>query len=212
MIVGGLAAALLISGLSVAYTQERQRSRSKTTVRSEERTSSTEVRRVSTVIGGKFVLQSDESFGKIEDIVINDAGCIDYVIIVHEDHFYPVPWGIVDVDFGPDVVVSLDMTRDRFLEGPYLSGWAEFSKSEWREKVTKHFGSERRERRGEGREERTDSPKNKREPRDGKADQPRERDNRSGEPKSKPAPKQPDQKKSDDKKSDDKKPDEKEKP
>ena len=159
IVIGGLVCALTLGGLSLAHAQQKKETPSKTEVRT--RSSSTEVRRISTIVGGKFLVQGGTAFGKIEDIVINDTGCIEYVIIVHENHYYPIPWTIVDVDFGARVV-AVDITRDRLLEGPSLAGWAEFSKTEWREKVVKHFGADstRRER-TDGKEERKESPKGK---------------------------------------------------
>jgi hypothetical protein len=175
------------------------------------------VHRVSAVVGGEFVVQGGESFGKIEDIVISDTGCIEYVVVVHEDHYIPIPWTIVDVDFGDRVVVAVDITGDRLLEAPWFGGWAEFSKTEWREKTSKHFSSETRRDRGrdrgrdevrEGREDRRDPPRAKREAGEGSESRPRARDDqgKSDTAKPKPNPKKSDEKKSDEGKPDPKKP------
>src|SRR5262249_25468140 len=143
-----------------------------------------------------------------------------YVIVVHEDHFIPVPWTLVAVDF-TDKVVTVDITRERLLEAPSFSGWAEVSKTEWREKVNKHFDGVRRDRRTDVRsdrergerkdergraDERRETPKTKN---DGKSEA-REKDGRDNKAEEKKATsKKPDEKKSDEKKSDEKKPEEK---
>src|SRR5436305_8834194 len=41
----------------------------------------TEVRRVSTVIGASVTLKDADRFGKVEDFIVNDNGCIDYLVV-----------------------------------------------------------------------------------------------------------------------------------
>lgn len=209
----GVLCGLTAAGLSAAFSQERQRTT--TTVRTEQRSRGTEVRRVSTVVGGHFAISGGEDFGKIEDLVINDRGCIEYVVIVHEDHYIPVPWTVVEVDYAKNVVM-VDITRERLLEAPSFAGWVEFTKTDWRDKTTKHFESHRERRtdvRGDRKNERGKND-DRREPptakRDGKGDAPEKvnRENKADDKKSdekKPAPKKSDDKKSDEKKPDDKK-------
>src|SRR5262245_59903667 len=111
IIGASLACFLVVVGLSIVWGQERDKSR--TTVRSTERTrsSSTEVRSVSAVIGGGFVVDGGTRFGKVEDIVISHAGGIEFVVVGYEDRYYPIPWSVVSVNFS-ERVIAVDITRD----------------------------------------------------------------------------------------------------
>src|SRR6266568_2825849 len=77
MVPWSLACCLALWSTSGAQSQTR--------VREETRTTATQVRRVSAVIGASVALTAGETFGKVEDIIINDQGCIDFVVVVFEE-------------------------------------------------------------------------------------------------------------------------------
>jgi hypothetical protein len=121
-----VAAALALGGLTLAQAQQErkrerqeQRSSSKTEVRTQQRTRSThEVRRISTVVGGSVQFASGGTVGEVQDVIISDAGCIDYIIVTHGDLLVPIPWTVATVSFGDEVIIRLDIDRDRFEQVP----------------------------------------------------------------------------------------------
>jgi hypothetical protein len=114
-------------------------------------------RRMSSVLGANVTLERGGDVGKVEDVVLNDSGCPEYVVIRYEDGYVAVPWTFVTVNF-EDRVVRLDVTRDRFRDIPTFSRdrWPDFAGGEYRKKLRKVFGAdfERRGRRTEENAER----------------------------------------------------------
>ncbi len=81
----------------------------------------TELRMVSQVIGSSVLLQDGVNYGKVEDIVLNEDGCIEYVVVSREDRYALMPWAVARVDYGrravifdvtPQVVQPLFFARD----------------------------------------------------------------------------------------------------
>jgi hypothetical protein len=69
------------------------------------------------MIGASVRLTAGETFGKVEDIIINDQGCIDFVVLAFEEKFFVVPFTLVRVDFATRIV-SLEVERERLLRAP----------------------------------------------------------------------------------------------
>jgi len=130
----GLCLALL--GALPAYGQEQ---RETTTVRE----TRTEVRKVSTLMGAKVTLERGEStFGKVTDIVINESGCIDYLIVSYEDELVAVPWGVVTYNVGERVVtLNVAVTRDK-LRGLFFraGSWPNFHEERWMRNMRSVWG------------------------------------------------------------------------
>jgi len=123
----------------------------------EEVSRTTEVRRVSTVIGASVTLKDADRFGKVEDFIVNDNGCIDYLVVGYEEKYVLVPWSVATVSFDRRVV-RMDVTRSAFLEAPTFTKdrWSEVSSGRYLERVRHAFGatSDRRGRHSEGATER----------------------------------------------------------
>jgi sporulation protein YlmC with PRC-barrel domain len=130
----GLCLALL--GALPAYGQEQ---RETTTVRE----TRTEVRKVSTLMGAKVTLERGESsFGKVTDIVINESGCVDYLIVSYEDELVAVPWGAVTYNVGERVVtLNVAVTRDK-LRGLFFraGSWPNFREERWMRNMRSVWG------------------------------------------------------------------------
>jgi PRC-barrel domain len=124
---GGLACFLLLLGTSLAYSQSP-------------------VRRVSALIGSAVELQAGGKFGEIEDLIINDEGCIDFLVVVFEDKLIAIPFGVTRVDFGRRVVF-IDVERELLLRAPSFAR-KQFpdlsSSSEFGRKVHSHFQTQGR--------------------------------------------------------------------
>jgi len=117
---------LLMLGLVQADAQERLRERETTTT-------TTRVRRGSHLIGSPVMIRGGTALGKVVDFVINEDGCIDYVIVRSEEEFVPIPWGVIRYD-GREraVTVTTDVTRDRLRSMHFREGrWPDFASEKW---------------------------------------------------------------------------------
>jgi sporulation protein YlmC with PRC-barrel domain len=120
-----------------------------------------ELRKVSQVIGSSVLLQDGVSYGKVEDIVLNEDGCIEYVVVAREDRYALMPWGVARVDYGqravifdvtPQVVQPLFFARD---------AWPDVADPQFGRRVQDAFGARevRREVRKESVRPGPDSPR-----------------------------------------------------
>jgi PRC-barrel domain len=116
----------------------------------------TTVRRSSIVIGATVSGRGDFSIGKVEDLVINEDGCIDYLVVASEDKFVLVPWGSATVDFERRTVVA-EIERDKFRDVPTFTRerWPDVTDKVYVEKIRIAYGVRPgRERRIERRDDR----------------------------------------------------------
>src|SRR5262245_1151487 len=129
----GLACCLAWAGAAVGQQvqQRTQRQRETTTTGT-----TTEVRKITTVMGANLVVQDGVTVGKIEDIVFTDNGCIDYVVVSHESKFVLVPWSVVRVDTARHVV-QVNVTREKFLQVPTFTAtnWPNLTNSQYIQQV-----------------------------------------------------------------------------
>ena len=128
VISGGLVLAPAIAGLAGETKQEKRSA------------SSHEVRRLSMVIGGAVQIANGVSVGKIEDVVLNDSGCIAYVVVVYRDQYVAIPWSVATVDFGRRIV-TVDITEERFATVPTFrrDDFSFLTKTEFTQKVHSVF-------------------------------------------------------------------------
>ena len=166
-IVGaGLACGLALLMANGTYSQAQ-----------EERTTTTvQVRRVSTVIGAAVQLQAGGDFGRVEDIVINEDGCIDFVVVVFEEKLIAVPFSITRLDFARRVV-ALNVQREVLVKAPTFARnqFPDLSvNSDFSRRITTHFKAQGRER-----------------PRDSRPAEKKPAEKKSAEKEKKPAEKKP---------------------
>lgn len=143
---GALACGLALTGAGLAHGQ-RVEVRTEGSVRG----GTAEVRRVSTVLHAEVMLQDGDRVGRVEDFVINDNGCIDYLVLAREDRFVLVPWAAARVDFGRHAV-RIDITKERFERVPTFTKdrWAEATSAAFTGRVRTFFNvSERGRREGD---------------------------------------------------------------
>lgn len=173
----GLACGLLLAASTAALAQEV---RERTTVRTEERTGTTEVRRVTEVIGSPVMLQGQTRYGQVEDIVFNENGCIDYIVASADGRFVVLPWAAGRFDHRQRVVafdVSREQLQPLIFEGanwPTAIGQPDFTqrvqrvfgdraiRRELRDGDVRPRGAELREERQERRQQRRDERRERR--------------------------------------------------
>jgi len=114
------------------------------------------VRRISTLIGASVHVQNNLSVGKIDDLVINENGCIDYLVVLNEDKYVLVPWVSARVDF-EQRTVAVEIAREKFREVPTFTRerWPDLQDRVYVEKLRTYYGvTPGRERRIERRDDR----------------------------------------------------------
>jgi hypothetical protein len=102
------------------------------------------------------VLSDQSKIGKVVDVVLDDGGCVDYLVVSYEDRYVMVPWGVATVNF-EERAVYIDVTRDKWRGIPTFTRdrWPSFSDASFTDKMRGVYGERwRREHRGEGVRER----------------------------------------------------------
>src|SRR5439155_15936693 len=95
LLTGGLlSSSLIVATVLWASAQEVQVERPRGRV-----AAAAGIRRTSVVIGATVSIENNVSAGKVEDLVINDNGCIDYMVVLNEDKYVLVPWTAATIDF-----------------------------------------------------------------------------------------------------------------
>jgi PRC-barrel domain len=78
------------------------------------------VLRGSQIIGAQVDLRGGSRLGAIQDFVIGDGGCVEYVVAAYGDQFVPIPWGaamyqadqrVLLVDIDPGRIHDMPMYR-----------------------------------------------------------------------------------------------------
>ena len=138
---GGLAGCLILVAGWLAQGQIRQR----TEIRRESAVRSTTIQRVSSVIGASVQIEGGTAVAKVEDLVISDDGCIEFVVVRYEERFVPIPWSLATVEFDQRVV-TVAITRERFAQAPSFAsnGWADLRGEQFTGKVRSFFGDGKR--------------------------------------------------------------------
>jgi len=106
--------------------------------------SSTQVTKITSVIGDKVVLQN-ETVGKVTDIVLSDGGCVEYVVVSYNDQFVAIPWQVVRVDTAQSVLtiqntqVTMANLRQLAFAG---NSWPNFTDSGWTQRMRTVWGAQ----------------------------------------------------------------------
>jgi hypothetical protein len=87
------------------------------------------------------VLKDTVSVGKIEDIVLSDEGCVEYLVVAYQEKFIVVPWAVGRFDFERRTI-ALEIAKDRFTEVPTFTRekWPDFTDTKYLETVHKFYG------------------------------------------------------------------------
>jgi hypothetical protein len=99
--------------------------------------------RISTVVGTTFTLGTT-SVGKVTEVVFNDGGCIEYLIVQETEGFVVVPWTLVTVNYEQKVVTvqSTTVTVEKLRELRFTEGrWPNFSDPTFTQRVQAVWGA-----------------------------------------------------------------------
>jgi len=134
VLMGGLCLAVL-GGLYV-LGQDREAPR--------EGRAATRSHRATELLGATVSLKGGDSLGKILDLVIDDRGTIEYLIVRVDQGLLPVPWGAVNMDAGDRAVtitITGDLSRDRLKDIIFTEkAWPDFYSERWIRSATDVWG------------------------------------------------------------------------
>jgi hypothetical protein len=111
-----------------------------TTTRS---TTTVSYHRVSTLVGTTFSLGTT-TVGKVTEVVFNDGGCIEYLVVQEADGFVVVPWSIATVNYEQRTVTvqSTTVTVDRLRELRFTGDrWPNFADQAYAQRVQSVWGA-----------------------------------------------------------------------
>jgi len=103
----GLATGLVLAACGVGVAQDVVQETRTTTTTPAGGTS--EIRRVSQLIGSNVRLQGADSYGKVEDVVLDNNGGIGYLVVAKGNQYALMPWNAADVNYGQRLV-TYDVT------------------------------------------------------------------------------------------------------
>jgi hypothetical protein len=111
------------------------------------------IRRTSLLIGCSLSLEGGTSYGKVEDFLLSDAGCVESLVVAADDGYIVIPWAAATVNFEKRTIgvsVSRESLRGLRFE---KSEWQHVGEAAYRDRVQKVFGAKATgERRPEGTE------------------------------------------------------------
>jgi sporulation protein YlmC with PRC-barrel domain len=197
------AAGVVLCGVLPAHGQEGVRVRETETTR-------TEVYRVSALMETKVTIERGDTLGQVVDLVINEHGCIDYLIVRYEDEeLIAVPWGVVTYRSGEKVVtITAEVPKEKLREVTFRRGsWPNFREERFLRAVRTVWGARalRREGGEDRREERRDDRRDERRP--GTRPDDRRPDDRRPDDR-RPTDRRPEDRRPTDRRTDDRRPDE----
>ncbi|MFO0930653.1 MAG: PRC-barrel domain-containing protein [Gemmataceae bacterium] len=88
-------------------------------------------RRATALIGASLTSRDGAALGKISDLVIDNRGHVDYVIVRHDTGYLAVPWAVV-TGTGANLSVSVNVTREALRDVTFPdSNWPDFTSPRW---------------------------------------------------------------------------------
>jgi len=116
--------------------------------------------RVKQVLGTKVSIDGNVSIGTVEDLVFDDQGYVEYLIVQNEGRLVTVPWQATKFNFQQQTAV-VNITQEKFRTLPTytVQEYPNFSTPAYRTEIYRVYGltpgqTRRMERREERREER----------------------------------------------------------
>jgi hypothetical protein len=128
--------------------------------------------RSSLVLNAPVTLSGGASLGTVQEFVINEGGCVDYMIVSYDNRLVPVPWSVATFQ-AEDRVIMLDAIDEAQLaQLPTITDFAELQNTEFVTKVNTFYKVDERSRdRRSNDQNRGDRPgKARRDDKAGKAD------------------------------------------
>jgi hypothetical protein len=138
-----LVGCMVLGGSRSAFCQQRNEARgSGTGVGAKQQAgaprSSTDILRSSVMIGSSVNFQGGSALGKVTDFVINDGGCVQYVVVSYQNRFVPVPWMATTYN-SADRTLMLGIDQAQLGQIPTFGQYSELSNAQFGQKVNTFF-------------------------------------------------------------------------
>jgi PRC-barrel domain protein len=146
---------LIFAGMAPAQTEKRIEVQKRVVPADR---ASADFPRASSIIGAKATIQDNVSIGKVDDLVLDHNGRVEYLVVNNEGKYVLVPWGAAKLD-ADQRTVMVEIKQDKFREVPTFTreSWPNFSDAQYIERINTYYGVRPgRERRIERREDRRD--------------------------------------------------------
>jgi hypothetical protein len=138
-ITGAMAGVILAGGLGSALAQERAVERGE--VRQERRAGAHGVNRITTILKSDVVLKGGDAAGTIVDFVVNDHGCIEYLVAEDQDEMYLIPYSAATVRYDDrQVVLAIAPQQFRTVTRFTSSNWPDLSNTGYQQQIFKFWG------------------------------------------------------------------------
>jgi hypothetical protein len=108
------------------------------------------------VIGSKVNIQGGLSIGIVDDIIFDDDGYVDYVVVLNEGKYVVVPWQAAKFNF-EQRAATVNISQQQFQQVPTFTGqtWPTFD-ARYQQRIYGYYGVAPAERRTERRSDRRD--------------------------------------------------------
>jgi len=102
--------------------------------------------RAKQVLGTKILIQGDTAIGTVDDLVFDDAGNLEYLIVENDGKFVTVPWEAAKFNVEKKLAV-LSLTADQYKVIPRytITTYPSFYTPTYRTEVYKYYGLTPRE-------------------------------------------------------------------
>ncbi len=128
----GAALTLLAAAASVGYARDDRR---------EAPVEDGHALRAKDVLGSRIVLKNGEAVGTVEDIIFDQDGTIDYLVVRDEGKYVTVPWEAARFNYGKHIA-TVEITPQQFQEVPRYTQeqYPSFYEPAYREKIYGDYG------------------------------------------------------------------------
>jgi hypothetical protein len=124
-----LAGCVVLGGTRSAFCQQRQAGAP---------AASTSILRSSAMMGSAVNFRDGSALGKVTDFVINDGGCVQYVVVGYQNRFVPVPWMAATYN-SADRSLMLAIDQAQLAQIPTFGQYSELSNAQFGQKVNTFF-------------------------------------------------------------------------
>jgi PRC-barrel domain protein len=100
-----------------------------------------QARRAKTVLGSKVSIQNNVAIGTVDDIIFNDDGYIEYLIVLNEGKLVTVPWEAAKFNFDKrQAVVNITETKYREIPTYTVTAYPNFYEPAYRTRIYTYYG------------------------------------------------------------------------
>jgi hypothetical protein len=112
--------------------------------------------KVKGVLGSRVTIQGGLAIGTVDDVIFDDDGYIDYLVIINDGKYVVVPWQAAKFNFG-ERAATVNVTQQQFQQVPTFSvqTWPTFDAA-YQQRIYGYYGLPWHERRVERRVDRRD--------------------------------------------------------